>query len=827
MQNCVPARVVICLTVLCILGCSESGTTALAAAATDGSGDSVDDVLEVDTEAAPEDVSDEPTDPCEACDDGNPCTLDECDEDGQCASSWIDGCCYADEECAGDLLCIDNRCTYDPNGCQSVFGELKSDLTVLEWHSDLGAADITGQTWTITDEAIPMSTAPLFEAVRFELEHPAKVHGFSVRFAKLPSDPGAAVTAGLYPDFGYNGFDFWDRDALWEGAHCSESIDVDEWVEYVFDTPVPIEHPGLVYVGHKRSGEDDAALWFDGSTTQPDGSCAGFDDCHSSIRFPELTQGVSGGQGFASWQGLTIPFQYDFVVRLHVEYTDDAGPQDGLFQPMEPNELPNRASFGDWDNDGDDDAFVAGNTLWRNDDGVFVDATAQSGIPEMGISGSGGVFGDYDNDGCLDIFVFVESGTSPNYLLRGSCDGSFENVTTVSAITDTQSYNDCAGAGHGHAPATAAAWWDVDGDGLLDLYVSNMICWADFTFYNDQIWQNNGDNTFTEWTGQDGFAGFASTPRSSRGANPIDYDQDGDVDLFVNRYTLQENALYRNNGDGTVENVAMQVGVAGHPANSFGTTYYGHSIGSAWGDLDADGDFDLVVANLAHPRFFGFSDKSQVLIQEGGAFTDIQGDFQYPAGDAGLRFQETHSVPNLGDFDNDGALDLVISAVYVGRPTDFYFGNGDGTFRLASYRSGLDFTNGWGIVHSDIDHDGDLDLFTSGGAYRNMSTNSGRLLQVRAVGTALCNRAAIGATVAVSTPNGVRVGYVSGGNGQGGQDSQTVHFGLGPGPISDAVTSIRVDFPGAGSVEFAGPFATNQRLWLYEDGTVHSGFEPR
>ena len=815
-----------CLVGTTALGCSGSDEVVNPGGGSDAFPGVIADVIDAENSSSLRDTDRRPRDPCVNCDDGNPCTSDDCGPDGGCTHSWVDGCCYGDDECGDGLFCIDNVCTYDPQSCQTVHSQIPDSLTILEWHSDSGTADISKQTWTVTDDELPMQSVQLYEAVRFELEHPAKIHGFSVRYAQLPAEPGAAVSAGLYPDFGYNGFDFWDRDPLWEGSHCAEAIAVDDWVEYAFTSPVHVEHPGLVYVAHQRAGEGDAAWWFDGSTNQEDGSCAGFDDCHSSLRFPKLKQGVSGGQGFAFWQGLTFPFQYDFIVRLHVEYMEGEAPAADLFQPMVPMELPNRASFGDWDNDGDDDVFVAGNILWRNEGGDFVDVTDQSGIPAMGISGSGGIFGDFDNDGCLDIFVFVESGTSPNHLLRGGCDGTFEDVTTLSTLTDAQSYNDCNGAGHGHAPAASAAWLDIDNDGLLDLYIANMICWADFTFYNDQVWRNNGDNTFSEWTGQNGFTGSDMPPRSSRGANPIDYDQDGDVDLFVNRYTLHENALYRNNGDGTVTSVADDVGVAGQKSNYYGNTYYGHSIGASWGDIDNDGDFDLVVANLAHPRFFGFSDKSQVLIQEDGVFSDSQGDFQYPEGAAGLRFQETHSVPNLGDFDNDGALDLAISATYDGRPTDFYYGQGDGTFRLSSYRSGLDFTNGWGIVHSDVDHDGDLDLFTSGGAYRNTRLHTGRWLQIRVVGTDQCNRAAIGATVGLSIPEGMRVGYVSGGNGQGGQDSQTVHFGLGPGPINDVVNSIRVDFPGAGTVIFEGPFDTNQRLWLYEDGKAHSGFSP-
>ncbi len=115
-------------------------------------------------------------------------------------------------------------------------------------------------------------------------------------------------------------------------------------MDYVFDKPVVLDHPGLVSVAHQREGNSDAAWLFDESTTKPDGSCGQWSDCHSSMTLPDLKQGNSGGQAFWAWNGLSFPFQHDFVVRLYVEYTDDVTPAEGLFQPMEPLVTPNRQS---------------------------------------------------------------------------------------------------------------------------------------------------------------------------------------------------------------------------------------------------------------------------------------------------------------------------------------------------------------------------------------------------------------------------------------------------------------------------------------------------
>ncbi len=371
------------------------------------------------------------------------------------------------------------------------------------------------------------------------------------------------------------------------------------------------------------------------------------------------------------------------------------------------------------------------------------------------------------------------------------------------------------------SPTTAAAWWDMDGDGFLDLYLSNFNCWSDYSHFADTVWHNERDGTFTEWTGMRGLYGLDDYKTASRGASPIDRDQDGDIDIWVNNYVLERNLHYDNVGRGTFVENGRGVGLAGHPVEvGMGRYYYGHTIGTAWGDLDGDGDFDAIAANLAHPRFWDFSDKTEVRIQNAdGDFEDIQGEWSTPLGDAGIRYQETHSVPQLGDFDHDGALDLVITETYDGRPTDFYWGRGDGTFELDVFSTGLDFTGGWGIAAADVDGDGDLDLATSAGLYRNTQDAGGSWMQVRAVGNLGSNRGGYGATVRLETSERIFVRHVSGGNGQGGQDDAMVHFGLGDLLEIDA---IEVDFPGTGTTRYLGPFTTNHRLWLLEDGTILS-----
>jgi hypothetical protein len=701
--------------------------------------------------------------------------------------------------------------------CGSAGQTLPPGLVELRWDNGKADGQLRAQPLVITVDSLKydLSTAPLHEAVRFHLEHPARVHAFAIQWQNLAAttDPRAELSAGLYRDFGHNGFDFWDKEPLWTGTRCAKDAAAGSWLYYVLDKPVTVEHPGLVYVAHRSETSKDPVFAYESPAPAPD--CATFDACQSSVNLPTAAVAPAG----AYYRGISLPLPKRFLVRLFVEYTTQLSPSQRRFQ-KQTAVAPSSASvaWGDFNNDGWDDLLV-GDKLYRNDQGTFTDVSQSSGIAALKTGARGGVWGDYDNDGCLDLFLFTEALGRADTLLRGDCKGGFQDVTAAAKLTDFQTYNGCGDPQKNTtSPTAAAAWLDLDADGFLDLYVANFICWASGATYVDNVFHNKGDGTFEDWTGTHG---FLTAPSASRGAAPADFDGDGDVDLFVNAYRLEPNRLFVNDGKLGFAESASAVGAAGNKTGS----YHGHSIGAAWGDLDSDGDLDLVVANLAHPRFWHFSDRTQILLNDGkGKLQDTAPLHPKPYGNpSGLRYQETHSVPLLGDFDRDGNLDLVITCVYDGRPTDSYRGKGDGTFVLDAYASGIETRNGWGVAASDYDNDGSLDLFATD-LYRNAGGAGAHFLEVRVIGSVTSNRAAIGARVKVTAGGKSWLRQVQGGSGQGCQDSMYLHFGLG---AESSVSEIRVELPGGKSVIYPGPIAADQRVWLYEDGATHLGWAPK
>ena len=352
----------------------------------------------------------------------------------------------------------------------------------------------------------------------------------------------------------------------------------------------------------------------------------------------------------------------------------------------------------------------------------FVDVTEEAGITFKHVNGasdrkfyletmgSGAAFWDYDSDGDLDLYIVngaplpgFETAASPtNILYQNDGNGRFSDVTAVAGVGDT-----------GYGMGCVAADYDNDGD--TDLYVTN--------FGENLLYQNNGDGTFTDATTH---AGVGNGEKWSSSCAFVDYDHDGDLDLYVVNYLDYELAgdrdwfdprgrriysnpqvyagisdtLYRNDGDGTFTDVTRQAGVYNKAGKGLGVTC---------GDYDNDGRIDIYVANDTTPNFLYRNSGD-------GRFVDI-GPF------AGAAYNE-HGVAeggmgvDFGDYNNDGSLDIFVTN-FSNETNTLYHNTTDGAL--------IDFTNiarlgevsflklAFGTKFFDANNDGLLDLFVANG----------------------------------------------------------------------------------------------------------------
>ncbi|MHB8973111.1 MAG: CRTAC1 family protein [Pirellulaceae bacterium] len=229
--------------------------------------------------------------------------------------------------------------------------------------------------------------------------------------------------------------------------------------------------------------------------------------------------------------------------------------------------------------------------LFRNNsDGTFSDISREAGIAELASSGMGMVCADYDRDGDTDIFVLND--VAGNFLLRNDGAGKFENVAVEAGFA----YNL-----NGHElGAMGLDCGDYDNDGWLDFFM---------TSYSGELpvlFRNLGDGYFEDVTLLSG-AGAGSLPHVNWGTGFVDFDNDGDLDLFIAQGHLQDNlelysdtytykarnTLLMNNGPGSFTDVSKQAGDGLLPKQS--------SRGAAFDDLDNDGDVDAVIVNSREP----------------------------------------------------------------------------------------------------------------------------------------------------------------------------------------------------------------------------------
>ncbi len=462
-------------------------------------------------------------------------------------------------------------------------------------------------------------------------------------------------------------------------------------------------------------------------------------------------------------------------------------------------------TWGDYDDDGYLDLFVgssyasARNFLYHNErDGTFtlVDAAQK---PKSPSNQHGAAWADHDEDGDLDLIVTAGNPqVSHSMLYRNTGDGAF-SWTTENAIYNDFYYSTPAV----HAPV----WGDYDNDGLIDLFVAGHDI-------RNRLFHNEGGGSFTRITSHV----LVNDAANSEHASWVDYDDDGDVDLFVpNAFSPFRNALYRNDRDGVFTKIT----------DSGLTSRFEATGAGCWGDYDNDGFADVFLKN---------AQRNSLYHNDGdGTFTQI---FGSALTQDTIPASAIFSVCGWGDYDNDGFLDLVVGVADLTFPVPprdhsfLYHNNGDGTFaKVTEGPVVTDLTTGstggsWG----DYDNDGFLDLFVSQGAlaprpqtnllYHNEG-NANAWLNVKLVGT-VSNRDAIGAKVRVHAfyrgESRWQVREIASGDRQ----SVNAEFGL-----ADAarIDTLRVEWP-SGIVQELHDVAPRQFLTLTERLPVAIDIKP-
>jgi len=304
------------------------------------------------------------------------------------------------------------------------------------------------------------------------------------------------------------------------------------------------------------------------------------------------------------------------------------------------------------------------NVLYHNDgNGRFTDVTATAGVDDPRWSTSA-AFLDYDRDGDLDLFVanYVRFTLAGNKQCAGA-DGkpdycgpqSYEKVRDRLFRNDGggrfTDVSDAAGLGAAFGPGLGVTCADFNGDGWQDIYVGN-------DGDDNQLWINRQDGTFENTALMAGVAINAyGKAEASMGVTAGDFDGDGDEDLFMTHLDRETNTLYVNDGSGNFLDVTDA-----HKLGRISLPYTG--FGSEWFDYDNDGDLDLFIANGAvkteealRGQPFPYQERNQLIRNEGAdGFVDVTGQ----AGPA-LALVEVSRGAAFGDIDNDGDIDIVVA----------------------------------------------------------------------------------------------------------------------------------------------------------------------
>ncbi|MBK6913371.1 MAG: VCBS repeat-containing protein [Ignavibacteriales bacterium] len=287
----------------------------------------------------------------------------------------------------------------------------------------------------------------------------------------------------------------------------------------------------------------------------------------------DITLGTEGGNNIEIFRNKTPRDFKNVVTRLGLSETSSS----------------RTIIWVDYDNDGDKDLFIANadnvSHLYRRDSpSSFTDVTATSGLSTANVSTMSAAWADYDNDGWLDVYIGNRVNSLGNYLYHNNGDGTFTDVTTTAGVSNFDVLN------------LTVTWLDFNNDGYQDIYLAN-----DFEQGNT-LFKNNGDGTFADVSVSSG----ADLHFAAMGLAVGDYNNDGFVDIYVSNSPVG-NGLLKNNGDGTFTDVASSLGLL---INKI-------CWGGNFVDYDNDGDLDLFVS-VSHGNGMSDPESQNVLFANNG-----------------------------------------------------------------------------------------------------------------------------------------------------------------------------------------------------------------
>ena len=486
------------------------------------------------------------------------------------------------------------------------------------------------------------------------------------------------------------------------------------------------------------------------------------------------------------------------------------------------------AALLDFDGDGYLDLFVVGGSrippgdaeesrarLYRNRrDGTFRDATRASSL-QIRTYGMGAAAGDYDNDGDPDLYV---TGYPRSQLFQNQGNGRFRDVSREAGVENSGHWGSSAG------------FFDYDRDGLLDLFVCNYVAYDPgeetpchtagrrnychpTTFETDAsvLYRNQGNGRFQDRSES---SGIGRARGKALGVAFTDLEPDGYPDVFVANDTVAD-FLFRNNRDGTFQEVGFDQGVAldenGHPRAGMGVDF---------GDYDGDGRMDLIVTN--------FADEGNALFRRAGTYFN---EVTYQSGILEKSYVKVGFGARFFDYDNDGDLDAFVANGHIDptinqlrdyvffRQENLLYENRGGRFRECSREAGAwsqvrDLSRG--AAFGDLDNDGDVDIVVTnnGGPVnllRNDTVNRNNWLLLRLEGVE-SNRDALGARLRVQVAGQQLHREVQRAASYLSSHDPRVHLGLGG---SDLAELVEIHWP-SGILQSLRNVKANQILTVRE-----------